>query len=467
MRIAILNPAPDGEKDTRWGDYYFGIYLQRALIEEGADVVEQAFWPDWETLRGFDVTLILRGRRTARRRVDSSLVVMWNISHPATLSRSELDSVDCVLATSEVHRLRLRELGVEHVYIAPQCFEPKIFSHHDSTRDALRSGILFVANSRGVFRQMAQFSYASGIDVDIIGRGWRKFPVSHLVRMDFIENHELGNLYRKYQIGLVDHWNDMNYFGIASNRVVEYAASALPFISDNNRDVSQSFGAASIVVESSRDFSNAVKRIQENYDDYQARATELSLRIRESMSFSRCAQIILRAVNDLSNTRSKLYRKQEDGTEQNGAPARGRLLPRTGGKLYEYCLSLQTAQKRGTTPLRWLVLRDIEDTDVPECNPDSVLTAGLSVGPYEVLLDDHLRTLQDRAFDIIVACVEFVLRLSCPVEAALFAIDKLRRHGRIIVCRDSEASLFVAALREISGMTEWEPAPGVLEFRKT
>jgi len=264
MKIVIKNPAPADETQLRWGDYHFGLALQAALERTG-HVVTQQFHDDWPTPEPADLCVVLRGLKRYQP-APGETALLWIISHPQLVSREECRQFQFIASASKLHaRMLAQELGVTVEYL-PQCTDPERFHAPAVPIDEQarqRSGLVYVANSRGVIRDIAQWAEQSSTAIDIIGRGWEHSGVADQVRYEYIDNARLGDCYRSAAAVLNDHWLDMKLYGYVSNRVLDALACHVPVISDDSPALREIFGDAVLCAGNAEEFRHAVAQCRQ------------------------------------------------------------------------------------------------------------------------------------------------------------------------------------------------------------
>ncbi len=294
MHFVIKNPAPQEAGDARWGDQYFGEALEGALTEAGC-TVRQDFWPDWDTDGESDVTLVLRGLR-ASHPPGGGFRILWIISHPAEVTADELDAYDLVLAASRIHARLLASITRTPVRVALQCtdeatFHPPEQSIQEQART--RQDLVYVANTRGVRREMGQWLLASGRAARIFGRAWEYCGLGHMVEAQHLANPDVGELYRHARIALNDHWLDMRGFGYVNNRLFDCLACGTPVITDDSPELRELFGDALYYVQSAEDFDNAIRDCEADYTATLERVARKWDEIRDRFTFrARAAELI-------------------------------------------------------------------------------------------------------------------------------------------------------------------------------
>ncbi len=386
MKIVIKNPAPIGPNLTKWGDYHFGGSLADALRAEGAEVI-QHFWPEWEKTEGEDLVIVLRGKRRWQPR-GPALSMMWVISHPATVQRDEVDAYDAVLLASETHHAMLRGQTRTWLDVARQCTDTRLFDGSGPVE--ARRGIAFVANSRGVRRDMVEWAVRSDTPISIVGRHWKSVGLQKLVSREYIENEDLPRYYRTARLSLNDHWGDMAHFGYINNRLFDCLASGLPVLSDTFPELEAVFGDALLYAHDAASFRTAIDTYRLRYPEVMERTASWWAANGENYGFAaRAAQIVGwleakgRAGGRTVDPAAAATRAFEAGVQAAICQIRGR---REGAELQLLHLSPQETGVR--------VLSGREDV--------SYLSAGFGRGPWHVALDTTLSALPDTRYDLLV-----------------------------------------------------------------
>jgi hypothetical protein len=275
LKLTIKNPAPDDDSQKNWGDFHFGKALQSSLEAKGVTVF-QDFQPNWSLDHGEDAVLVLHGLSKFQPS-KAKFNILWIISHPAMVTSEELDAYDLVLTVSAFHSKLLREITQTPVEVARQSTDfGKIFPAGDSLSKeaAIREGIVYVANSRGQRREMAQWIEETNTRVRVFGRAWEKFGIGHLVEKEYIPNSDLPELYRSARLCLNDHWKDMRAFGFINNRVFDSLACGLPLLTDSFPEIRAVFGDALLYAQNAEDFKNKIAFCESNYEEVLGRVRE-------------------------------------------------------------------------------------------------------------------------------------------------------------------------------------------------
>lgn len=275
LKLTIKNPAPDDDSQNRWGDFHFGNALQRSLETKGVTVF-QDFQPNWSSDHGEDVILVLRGLSKFQP-LKTKFTILWIISHPVMVTSEELDAYDLVLTVSAFHCDLLRKITKTPVEVARQCTDfgnAYPFDGSLAEEAKTREGIVYVANSRGQRREMAQWVEETNTSVHVFGRAWEKFGIGHLVEKEYIPNADLPRLYRSARLCLNDHWKDMRAFGFINNRIFDGLACGLPILTDSFPEIRTLFGNTLLYARNAEEFRNNIAFCESNYEEVLGRVRE-------------------------------------------------------------------------------------------------------------------------------------------------------------------------------------------------
>jgi hypothetical protein len=231
LRWAIDLASPVGEAGLGWGDTHFGEALAGALRRHGQHVAVDARETRHRASRDYDdVILVLRGLdRVAPR--PGCVNLEWIISHPDLVTPDEVAGFDQVFAAS--HRWSEQVTAEWGTSVLPllQATDPTLFHPGRAEFDS-GADVLFVGNSRGIFRSSLRHAKAAGIDVTVHGQGWSSMIGADAVASRLVDNRELGAMYAAAGLVLNDHWEDMRLTGFVSNRLMDAAASGARVASD-------------------------------------------------------------------------------------------------------------------------------------------------------------------------------------------------------------------------------------------
>ena len=252
--IIINIPVPKWEVAKEWGDFYFAKSLKKYFIRRGYRCEIQIL-PDWNNKNLFeDVVFVLRGLSKYNIR-NYHFNIMWNISHPDKIEKFEYDSFDYVYISSNYWSEHIKDILKKmnsSTFVSPllQCTDSEVFKHIDTKEDI---DILFVGNSRKVFRKIIKDLLPIKYDVHIYGTLWEEFIDNRYIKGVNIPNDELYKYYNRAKIVLNDHWEDMKEKGFISNRIFDVSACAKFIITDEVKGLKDIFGDSIVSYNGSRE----------------------------------------------------------------------------------------------------------------------------------------------------------------------------------------------------------------------
>ncbi|HET9654766.1 MAG TPA: glycosyltransferase, partial [Kineosporiaceae bacterium] len=316
----IKTALPVGPDAVRWGDLHFAQALaaalerlgQRAAIDHRPAMGLPATQPE-------DVVLVLRGLEAApgpcpagQRTGDhlghgqhghghdgcpGVVRLMWVISHPGDVTDDELRAQHRVFAASTVWAQRAGVRAGVEVLPLLQCTDPERF-HPDAAPPDTGDAVLFVGNSRNVFRPVVRDLLAAGVDVAIYGDRWDRFLGPGRVRGRHVPNERLAAAYASAGVVLNDHWDDMRAEGFYSNRLFDAAACGARIVSDHIPGTQELFGGLVRTFEDPDELVRLVRTVPDGFPE-PARRRELAGRVATDHSFDARARTLLDEVHRL------------------------------------------------------------------------------------------------------------------------------------------------------------------------
>ena len=291
LRWAIDIASPAAARGDKWGDTFFARSLAEALERRGQHVaVDRRDARERDSRDHDDVLLVLRGLdRVAPR--PGLLNVEWVISHPDMVTPAELAGFDVVYAASLSWSERVtRDWGVPVTPLL-QCTDARWF-HPDRAEPGTGPEVLFVGNSRGVYRFAVRSALAIGAPLTLHGRDWGEFVPRERVSSGGVANEEVGALYASAGVVLNDHHLDMRRDSFASNRLFDAAACGARIASDRIEGLQEIFGG---LVQPFHDEKELARLLEPPYDAFPDDATrrEIATRIVAEHSFDRRAETLV------------------------------------------------------------------------------------------------------------------------------------------------------------------------------
>jgi len=124
------------------------------------------------------------------------------------------------------------------VEVVHQCTDiERFYPPTEKEKEQNHQELLFVGNSRGIYRKILKDLLPTKYDLKVIGGGWKGLIPQKYWESSYLDNKELSKHYGSADILLNDHWDDMCEKGFVSNRVYDGLASGAFIISDKVRDM--------------------------------------------------------------------------------------------------------------------------------------------------------------------------------------------------------------------------------------
>lgn len=291
LRWAIDIAAPAASRGDRWGDTYFARSLAHAMERRGQHVaIDRRDARERDSRDHDDVLLVLRGLDRVVPR-PGLLNVEWIISHPDMISPDEVAGFDLVYAASSSWSERMtREWGTT---IEPllQCTDTRWF-HPDRAEPDTGPDLLFVGNSRGVYRYAVRSALAVGADLTLHGNDWTEFVDREQIASGGVANEEVGVLYASAGVVLNDHHLDMRRDSFASNRLFDAAACGARILSDRIDGLEETFSGLVVPFDNEHELARLVTRPYDAFPD-DATRRRIATRIISEHSFDKRAETLI------------------------------------------------------------------------------------------------------------------------------------------------------------------------------
>lgn len=272
-----------------WSEYAFSNSLKKYLERLDICVFVESFDEWYEDDDTADVVVVLRGHKEyfPVRKNQSCIYIMWNLSHPSTITDEEYNSYDMVCIGSEIYAEKIKNRLKVPVRVLPICADTEIFFPDPEEKKEKEYDWVFVGNSRYVKRKSVVWSIAHNIPLKIWGANWEKvLPESAgYVVKENIPNDDLPKLYRNSKVTVDDHYEDMALYGFINTRIIEAIACGLPVISDYSVSLGRMFGDAVLLYRNENEFVEQTKKIFEDYDAVKKKIRELWPVIQDKYSF--------------------------------------------------------------------------------------------------------------------------------------------------------------------------------------
>lgn len=269
IRITIKIPAPKWRVVQKWGDYHLALGLKKELERKNCKVILQIL-PEWNKGDGdCDAVIVLRGLSFYQPRKEH-INIMWNISHPDKVGVEEYNLYDHVFIASDYWAdVVNREVQVP-VEPLLQCTDPEIF--FPDLKDEYINDLLFVGNSRMVFRKILKDLLPTDKDLAVYGKNWKRYIRWKYIKGTYIPYTELRNAYSSCKILLNDHWDDMREKGFISNRIFDGFASGAFILSDDIRGAENVLQDALVTYTTREELHSLIDRYLEDDEERNLKA---------------------------------------------------------------------------------------------------------------------------------------------------------------------------------------------------
>ncbi|MCH8505891.1 MAG: glycosyltransferase [Ectothiorhodospiraceae bacterium] len=304
FRISIKIGVPRWEVVEEWGDYHFALAMKRAFERKGHSVRIDIL-PEWDTPKNYgdDVVIVLRGLSEYNPK-PYNINLMWNISHPDKVYIHEYEKYDHVFIASLSYAEELRQKLQIPVETLLQCTDPEIFYPDIEGKEEVGE-VLFVGNSRKVYRKIVKDAIQSGIKVNVYGTNWENFISREYLKGYHIPNNILRRYYTRAGILLNDHWETMSRYGFLSNRLFDAAACGATIISDSVSGLEEVFGNHIITYSSGRELATLIPEVLKSKEFSQEKKLEFSQNIRNNHSFQKRIENMLETIEKLHYQKMK------------------------------------------------------------------------------------------------------------------------------------------------------------------
>jgi spore maturation protein CgeB len=294
FKISIKVPAKDEKAAFFWGDYHFALSLKKEFEKKNYKT-KIDFYKDWNKKDNSDVVLVLRGLFEYKTK-PNQINLMWNISHPDLVTAKEYNTYNHVFIASNIFTKKLKKVLNVPVTSLLQCTDKDVF--YPNFSEKYQHDLLFVGNSRGVFRQIIKDLFPTKRELGLYGRHWDKFLPKNVLTGNHIPNNELNKAYSSCKILLNDHWEDMVKNGFISNRIFDGLACGSFIISD--KIIGSDFLEDSLVVyETPEDLNQLIDYYIDNEDERIKKAKLGKKIVLDNHTFEKRVEQILEVINNL------------------------------------------------------------------------------------------------------------------------------------------------------------------------
>lgn len=296
--IDIFGAMPDDETKKYWGDQHFAMAMKKEFEKLGykANVVPRDRWFDRSKAK---YTVVLRGTKPYFPSVNEGRkYIMWNISHPDEVTIDEYNLYDYVYFASTRMKNEIGPKITCESGVLLQCVDDEVMNYED--KDKKEYELLFVGNSRLMYRRILKDLLPTEHKLSVYGREWEEFPVSEYVVSDYIDNDKVGQAYHDAKILLNDHWDDMRHFGIISNRVFDALAVGAFVVSDYLPEIDEVFDGAVITYKTKEELKEKIDYYLENDEEREKLALKGKEIVLNGHTFKdRCKSVVEMIEKDL------------------------------------------------------------------------------------------------------------------------------------------------------------------------
>ena len=254
--ISIKDPSPFEER-FQWGDYWFANDLKFGLNELGYRVrIDNREYFRNSLTKFDDVEINIRGL-CFYAPTNEAKSILYIISHPELILDEEItlyDAIACAsLSFTNILRNKFPKKIIEFV---PQFSNSSVFySNYDSN---CKHDLLFVGNTRKVFRDSVKYAIKNNFDISVYGNGWNEFIDERFIKGTYINNRELSKYYSSAKIVLNDHYSDMKQYGFVSNRIFDVTFCGGFIVSDYQEDIKTIFKGSIPTYKNEKEFCDIV-----------------------------------------------------------------------------------------------------------------------------------------------------------------------------------------------------------------
>ena len=294
LKVSIKIAAPNMKGAPNWGDYDFALALKKEFEKNNYETVIHTV-SQWDENDDVDIVLVLRGLNRYKPKA-GQFNIMWNISHPDLVSVEEYNEFDYVFVASDIWADELKTKVKVPVESLIQCTDSELFYPEPS--EEYKHDILFVGNSRHVFRRIVKDLLPTDKNFGLYGGLWDQFIDKKYIKGRHIKNTELHKAYSSCKILLNDHWEDMAEKGFISNRLFDGFAAGAFIISDEVKGAEDIFGDALVTYSGADELHELIDYYLDN-DLERVKKVEKGRKIvLANHTFEKRAERILEVIND-------------------------------------------------------------------------------------------------------------------------------------------------------------------------
>ncbi len=305
VSVVIKTPISKWKRAKNWGDYHMAVALKAALEKLNFKVLIQ-IEPEWHSWRAnkYEVVIVFRGLHRYQPK-PHQINILWNISHPDSVSLDEYKSYDHVFIASHLWADHIASQVSKPVEPLLQCTDPTRFFLPDTyEKKRYRHQLLFVGNSRNVHRKILQDLMPTKYDLSVYGKNWENLLPQQYIKGRLIRNNLLYRYYGSADVLLNDHWDDMRDKGFISNRIFDGLACGAVIVTDKVHGIESEFGQSLQVYTSKAELGECLDYCIENQSEVRQRALSGMRYVRDFHTFNIRAKQFANVISQLRSERT-------------------------------------------------------------------------------------------------------------------------------------------------------------------
>ncbi|NEP41970.1 MAG: glycosyltransferase, partial [Okeania sp. SIO2H7] len=225
-------------------------------------------------------------------------------SHPDKVELEEYEQFDCVFVASKLYAEELGNKVKVSVQSLLQCTDHNLFYPDESGNEKVGE-VLFVGNSRKVYRQIVKDAVEGGLKVEVYGTNWGDLLPPGYLQGEHIPNEILRRYYSKCGVLLNDHWETMRQKGFISNRLFDAAACGATIVSDKIDGLEEIFGDKIVTYEGSQNLASVVNNCLSRRDAIRQSRLELAEFIRKYHTFEARVDEMMKVIEKLDEEKMR------------------------------------------------------------------------------------------------------------------------------------------------------------------
>ena len=222
---------------------------------------------------------------------------MWNISHPEDVTIEEYNMYDYVFFASEKMKKEIGPQIQPESGLLLQCVDDEVMTYEE--KDEKEYELLFVGNSRHIFRPILRDLLPTEHVLSVYGRHWEEFPVQDYVVSEYMDNNKVGQAYHDAKILLNDHWDDMREYGIISNRIFDALAVGAFVLSDYIPEIESTFDGSVVTYQTREDLKEKINYYLEHAEERENMAKHGQKIVLNEHTFKERIKVILEILGEM------------------------------------------------------------------------------------------------------------------------------------------------------------------------